>query len=152
MALLPCIPLEGCSGVHSTTTNTTHVHMQRICCDAIYRGLIACAHVWGTNSGGRTGHTNIIHVTCHVQVRRHAAEQLYLALLALSPCETGGAEGGITPDAADAVQEVVLGTAWDGDMEGVKAARTTLAGHLQVKHGPDTHVSAVRAVAAPCCL
>lgn len=68
-----------------------------------------------------------------VQVRRHAAEQLYLALLALEPSETGGPEGGVDAEAAEAAQDVVLTTTWDGDLEAAKAARDALAGHLQVK-------------------
>lgn len=69
---------------------------------------------------------------CNVQVRRHAAEQLYLALLALEPSETGGPDSGISEDAAEAAQEAVLEATWDGDMDAVKEARAQLSQLLQV--------------------
>ncbi len=67
------------------------------------------------------------------QVRRHAAEQLYLALLTLEPSETGGPDGGVEPAAAEAAAELVLGTTWDGELEVAKVARDELAAHLAVK-------------------
>ncbi|KAF5833817.1 hypothetical protein DUNSADRAFT_9764 [Dunaliella salina] len=66
------------------------------------------------------------------KVRRHAAEQLYLALLALEPHETGGPDEGISAEAAEAAQEVLVSTAWDEDIGVVKAARDGIAAHLQV--------------------
>lgn len=44
------------------------------------------------------------HARTHTQVRRHTAEQLYLALLALEPQETGGPEGGVPEEEAEAAQ------------------------------------------------
>ena len=76
-------------------------------------------------------HTHARACTC-TQVRHHAAEQLYLALLALEPHETGGPEGGVSGDAAEAAQELVLSTHWDGDLDVAKATRDELANHLQV--------------------
>ena len=39
-----------------------------------------------------------------MQVRRHAAEQLYLALLALEAHETGGPDAGISAEAVESAQ------------------------------------------------
>ena len=64
-------------------------------------------------------------------MRRHVAEQLYLALLALEPADTGAPEGGVCEEAAAAAQEEVVGTAWDQDVGTSKAARDRLAELLQ---------------------
>jgi hypothetical protein len=35
--------------------------------------------------------------------------------------------------AAESAQEVLVGTLWDGDLEGARAARDAVAQHLQVR-------------------
>lgn len=83
------------------------------------------------------------------QVRRHVAEQLYLQLLVADtvPCDEADAAAGPAPAAGpgdvpafdeashEAALEVLLTTAWDGPLEGARAARNQLAGllGLQVK-------------------
>ncbi len=71
------------------------------------------------------------------QVRRHAAEQLYLQLLALDTSAAGadpaageaagGGEGVALEAVSDAACELLLATAWDGDADAAKQGRDALS-------------------------
>ncbi|KAG2446099.1 hypothetical protein HXX76_000699 [Chlamydomonas incerta] len=98
-------------------------------------------------AGGACGHyrssalQGLMVLLCsrYPKVRRHAAEQLYMQLLAMdtasaldsaaAPATSSAATPPPPPleSVSDAACELLLATAWDGDMEAAKAARDALA-------------------------
>ena len=98
----------------------------------------------------------VLLVNRYPTVRRHTAEQLYLQLLSMEPDQLLGglvaaAEPGMgapeppgcmSAEDLERVQELLLGTSWDGDLDAAKAARDVLAGLLRVP------VPAMKAAAA----
>lgn len=98
-----------------------------------------------------------------IQVRRTAAEQLYLGLLALdsdaeeaAAAASEAAEPGSSTCAAadlvvvsDGVCEVLLATVWDGDLEAAKAAREQVSLLLEVPMPKMKAPAAAAAKAAP---
>ena len=98
----------------------------------------------------------VLLVNRYPTVRRHTAEQLYLQLLSMEPEQllggavataepgTGAPEppGCVSAEDVERVQELLLGTSWDGDLDAVKATRDVLAGLLRVP------VPAMKAAAA----
>ena len=62
---------------------------------------------------------------CDVQVRKHTAEQLYVALLAADPSQPAFASADI-----DSVLELLAGTAWDGPIAAVRETASQMRSAL----------------------
>ena len=138
----------------------THTHTHRYTAYPIHC-LCALFSLCSLTHGIRNTHA----IPRAPQVRRHAAEQLYLQLLALDTSSPHPTTASYSPTAApasppppppplesvsDAACDLLLATAWDGDMEPAKAARDALAALVGVPVPKmKAPAASARAAAAP---